>query len=172
MKRITVAIALFVVSLLLLPQLSLSQAREGTVEASWNRADRSGHYSAPPATIPRHVETPRHAEKHTATTWDKQRSKSTHPWPSLPANPTPRDYHLVNTAVIDSLSHLYCLSPGYITTLRSRNDDAMQVTPATKDRDFSYSEGNRTTAKEASRPSLQALYKELLQLLDRCLAGR
>jgi hypothetical protein len=172
MKRITVAIALFAVSLLLLPQVSPSQAREGTVEASWNRAERSGQYLAPPVSAPRHVESQRQTERHTATAWEMQRSKTTHPWPSLPANPTPRDYHLVNTAVIDSLSHLYCLSPGYITTLRSRNDDAIQATPATRERDFSYSEGSRATAKEANRPSLQALHKELLQLLDRCFAGR
>ncbi|MCZ7555315.1 MAG: hypothetical protein M5R41_02780 [Bacteroidia bacterium] len=172
MKRITAFIALFVVSLLLLPRLSLAQAREGTVEASWNRAEKSGQYHTPPASTPRSIDSYRQQEKHTATAWEKQRSKATHPWPNLPANPTAHDYHSVNTAVIDSLSHLYCLSPGYITTLRGRNDDAMKAIPGSGERDFSYTEGNRTAAKEASRPSLQALYKELLQLLDRCLAGR
>ncbi len=172
MKRFPVSISLLILSVLFAANNISAQPREGTVEASWKRAAQ-GESMSPSyrvqeqsKTVAPRVEAPR------ATAWDEKRSAETRPWAALPANPTPRDYHSVNTVVIDSLSHLYCLSPGYVTTLRSRNEEAFQGGATAREREFSYSEGGRAVTRETNRPSLQALYKELMQLLDRCLAGR
>jgi len=172
MKTVSATICL---CLLLLPAISATlraQSRKGTVEASWDNAVYGDPIRTAPATPERDVVPPRMHEAPGATAWDVKRSGMTRPWPVLPANPTFRDYHYANTMVIDSLSHLYCLSPGYVTTLRSRNDGAWQAVPEGKERDFNYNDSGRHSTREANRPSLQALYKELLQLLDRCLAGR
>jgi hypothetical protein len=170
MKRFYFISGMFVLCLLFPAEYAFSQVREGTIEHSWKRAAQEVR-TTPPAH--RYVAPhPRQVEQQRATAWDAARSPETRPWPMLPPDPGPKDYHAVNTAVIDSLSQLYCLSPGYVTTLRVRNDEAYHGAPAGREREFSYTQSGPPAAREANRPSLQALYKELLQLLDRCLVGR
>jgi hypothetical protein len=168
MSSIRIAFSTLLLSLLLLPSQSFSQGNEGTIEASWNRAKSS----PPPAervvvTSPR-KEVRENAGNH-AHAWDSQRSHASRPWPALSSHPTAREYYDVNTAVIDSLSHLYCLSSNYIGTLRIRNQQALQGKEPQM-RQFDYD--GKPAAASSGQPSLQALHKELLQLLDRCLVGR
>jgi hypothetical protein len=101
--------------------------------------------------------------------WEKQRSGESRPWPRLSSHPTTNEYYNVNTAVIDSLAHLYCLSANYIGTLRVRNDQALQSREP-DGRQFDYD--GKPAASKHGQQSLQALHKELLHLLDRCLVGR
>jgi hypothetical protein len=168
MNSIRIALSALLLTILLLPSLSFGQSNDGTIEASWNRpatvpAERVVPYP-PPA-----VNSSASGMEYTRTAWERRRTGSSRPWPKLSANPTTQEYFDVNTAVIDSLAHLYCLSSNYIGTLRIRNQQALQ----SKDpqmRQFAY-EGKPAPAS-SGQPSLQALHKELMQLLDRCLVGR
>jgi hypothetical protein len=168
MNCIRIAFSTFLLTMFLLPSLSFGQGNEGTIEASWNRA--------PSAPTERVVTPPAPAKKsetrdmsYTKTAWESQRTNASRPWPALSANPTAKEYFDVNTAVIDSLSHLYCLSSNYIGTLRIRNQQAMQSKEPSM-RQFDYD--GKPVPASSGQPSLQALHKELLQLLDRCLVGR
>jgi len=173
MKKISATICFVMLVFVAESFVLYAQAREGTVESSWNRAPSHGDvYRGTPVVPPKAPPLRVASEPVKATAWDATPGRSTKPWPVLPANPSLRDYHEANVVVIDSLSHLYCLSPGYVTTLRSRNEEAWQGLPQSNERDFNYNDGGNRATREVNRPSLQALYKELMQLLDRCLAGR
>ncbi|HOJ04950.1 MAG TPA: hypothetical protein PK916_13205 [Bacteroidota bacterium] len=157
-----------ILALLLTPSLR-AQAQQGSIESSWNRAPRQ---EAPRKEAPKQVIIEEKRVQRTlppaGSVWDNERSATSRPWP-LPSNPGPRDYYTANTAVIDSLARLYCLSPGYVSSLRLRNEECMSTTPGNAPKDFSY-QGQKPQA--AARPSVQALHRELLQLLERCLSPR
>ncbi|MFZ1728914.1 MAG: hypothetical protein WBQ23_01025 [Bacteroidota bacterium] len=168
MNSIRIVLSTLLLTLFLLPSVSFGQGNAGTIESSWNRPS-----SAPAERV---VPTPQPSAKsseidmeYPKTAWDRERTGTSRPWPTLSANPTTQEYFDVNTAVIDSLAHLYCLSSNYIGTLRIRNQQALQSKEPHM-RQFAY-EG-KPTAASSGQPSLQALHKELLQLLDRCLVGR
>ncbi|MFA6233693.1 MAG: hypothetical protein WC824_05805 [Bacteroidota bacterium] len=168
MNSSRIVFSTLVLALFLIPSLSFGQGNEGTIESSWNRPS-----SAPAERV---VSPPRAVVKssgedmdYSRNTWDRGRSESSRPWPKLSSNPTTQEYYDVNTAVIDSLSHLYCLSSNYIGTLRIRNQQAMQMKDPQM-RQFAYD--GKPVAASSGQPSLQALHKELMQLLDRCLVGR
>jgi hypothetical protein len=139
---------------------SPSQPREGTVEASWKRAEQERdlvcsrpHRIGPPV-MSSH---PGKRKRQTGHGLGRARvPKTTRPWPSAARESDPKGLPSASTlSVIDSLSHLYCLSPGYVTTLRSRNDDAITDchTRYPKERAFSYSaKVARATAKRV-KPS-------------------
>lgn len=162
---------------MLLPALSPAQTQEGSIEASWNRASSApapGDRVVPPPPPARKVVVEEKVRqdadmRYPETAWDKERSGTSRPWPVLSANPTQNEYFDVNTAVIDSLAHLYCLSAGYIGTLRIRNQQALQ-SKEPHAREFDYN--GAPVPSGQGRQSLQALHKELLLLLDRCLVGR
>jgi hypothetical protein len=168
-KRI--AFSTLLLAVILLPSLSFGQAQEGSIEASWNRATSAPAPSPRVEAVPRAV-TPRSTAKDSEypdAAWEKSRSAETRPWPQLSSRPTLKEYHDVNTAVIDSLAHLYCLSSNYISTLRIRNQQALQnIEPHL--REFEYQ--GKPAASGQGQQSLHALHKELLHLLDRCLVGR
>ncbi|MBR9976048.1 MAG: hypothetical protein KFF77_10740 [Bacteroidetes bacterium] len=178
MNRLRIAFGTLMLAGLLLPVLSNAQTPDGTIEASWNRAPSahsSRHHVVPPPPPTREAVKPRpvrgeHADaEYTDGAWEKQRGGTSRPWPSLSAHPTQHEYYDVNTAVIDSLAHLYCLSTNYIGTLRIRNQQAHQgQEPAARQFDYD----GKPAASTQGRQSLQALHKELLSLLDRCLVGR
>ncbi len=168
MNSIRIAISAFLLTLFLLPSMSYGQSNDGSIEASWNRSSSAPAervvYPPPPAAKSTGSEA-----GYTKTAWETQRTGPSRPWPTLSARPTTQEYFDVNTAVIDSLSHLYCLSSNYIGTLRIRNQQALQ-SKEPRLRQFDYD--GKPTAASSGQPSLQALHKELLQLLDRCLVGR
>lgn len=168
MSSIRIAFSTLLLSLLLLPSRSLSQGNEGTIEASWNRATSTPPPAERVVVTPPRKEVSENAE-YRVHAWDSQRNAASRPWPALSSQPTAREYYDVNTAVIDSLSHLYCLSSNYIGTLRIRNQQALQGKEPQM-RQFDYD--GKPAAGSSGQPSLQALHKELLQLLDRCLVGR
>ena len=120
MNCIRIAFSTLLLTMFLLPSLSFGQGNEGTIEASWNRAPSQPAERIvtppPPAPAPKTGDM-----SYTKTAWESQRANTSRPWPALSANPTMKEYFDVNTAVIDSLSHLYCLSSNYIGTLRIRN---------------------------------------------------
>ena len=146
-----------------------AQAQQGTIESSWNRVPRQ---EAPRKDVPKQVVIEEQRVPRTpppaGSVWDTERSMTSRPWP-LPPNPGPRDYYTANIAVIDSLARLYCLSAGYVSGLRQRNEECLTPTPGTAPRDFNY-QGQQPAP--AARPSAQALHRELLQLLERCLSPR
>lgn len=103
--------------------------------------------------------------------WQSGRGNAHHVWPSLPAQPTVRDYHAANAQVLDSLTTLYCLSANYLRALHARNDAGLTAQGAPDGRDFSYQQRGAAPAASA-RPSLDALHRELLELLDACVRPR
>ncbi len=172
MIRIRVTLFSSLAILLFLPLLVSAQSKDGSIKASWDRAA-----SEQPATVDRPVVTqPTPATRHedmtyTKTAWGAQRSGTSRPWPKLTTSSTATEYFEANTAVIDSLSRLYCLSSNYISTLKIRNSQAMQGRTSNL-KDFSYEEGQAPAVPVSARSTLQALHKELMQLLERCLIGR
>lgn len=160
-------------ALLFLPSIGYGQAQDGTIESSWNRPSSTPATRISPAPRVQPV-TPR-AQPSTGEAaysdqaWDAQRQPASRPWPTLSSRPTTQEYYTVNTAVIDSLAHLYCLSTNYIGTLRLRNEQALQ-SKEPQSRDFNYD--GKPAASRHGQQSLQALHKELLLLLERCLVGR
>lgn len=103
--------------------------------------------------------------------WQGGRGAARHVWPSLPAQPTLRDYHAANKQVLDSLTTLYCLSANYLRALHVRNDAGLSAQAPADGRDFSYQQRGAAPAASA-RPSLDALHRELLELLDACVRPR
>ena len=172
MKRIRVALCTALLSLFLLPLTAASQTDDGSIEASWERAASepasAGERVLPPPPPPSHKG---ENMEYTKTVWNTERSRESRPWPKLTESSTARQYFDANTAVIDSLSHLYCLSSNYLSTLRIRNQQAMQGREPQMD-EFAYEEGEQPVPTASARTSLHALHKELLQLLERCLIGR
>ena len=149
---------------------SQAQSHDGSIEDSWNRAARE------PKPLPldtrRQSPPPETREQQRYTTWERIRPEQSRPWPFLPKNPSTDQYYTANKALIDSLSNLYCLSANYITTLTNRNEAAMRPasTPQVK-KDFHYDSGTDMRRQSPPSESLDALHKELMQLLDRCLYG-
>jgi hypothetical protein len=173
MIRIRAALYTALMSMILLPVLTSAQTDDGSIEASWKRAPSqpapSEHRMVPPP--PPSQEADRSAMEYTKTTWDAERSPASRPWPKLTAQSSAREYFDANAVVIDSLASLYCISSNYISTLRIRNQQAMQGRePQLKE--FAYEEGEQPVPTASARTSLHALHKELLQLLERCLVGR
>lgn len=166
MNSTRIAFSTLLLALFLLPALSFGQSQGGTIEDSWNRAPQPAPrvVTPPPAPRPAVVD-----GDYPKEAWEKQRSSDSRPWPKLSSSPTTNEYYNVNTAVIDSLAHLYCLSANYIGTLRVRNEQALQSREP-HGRDFDYD--GKPAASKHGQQSLQALHKELLHLLDRCLVGR
>ncbi len=168
MSSIRIAFSTLLLTLFFLPSPGFGQGNEGTIEASWNRAK-----SSPPPAERVVIQAPRREVRESAEyrteAWDSHRRAASRPWPVLSSHPTAQEYYDVNTAVIDSLSHLYCLSSNYIGTLRIRNQQALQGKEPQL-RQFDYD--GKPAAASSGQPSLQALHKELLQLLERCLVGR
>ncbi|MBR9979289.1 MAG: hypothetical protein KFH87_14490, partial [Bacteroidetes bacterium] len=146
-----------------------SQAQDGTIQASWDRAKTNVPYATPK----QYQRQP--SSEPASTPWGEGRSSDSRPWPALSVSSTPDEYFKANTAVIDSLARLYCLSSNYIGTLRIRNEQTMQGTEEPRARDFNYERDGKSTQHGSSvhgRQSVQRLHKELLHLLDRCLVGR
>ncbi len=172
MKRIRVALCTALLSLFLMPLTAVSQTDDGSIEASWEQAAETpapaGERVYPPPPPP--SDEGRDME-YTKTVWDAERSPESRPWPKLTESSSAREFFDANTAVIDSLSHLYCLSSNYLSTLRIRNQQAMQGREPQMD-EFAYEEGEKPVPTASARTSLHALHKELLQLLERCLIGR
>lgn len=178
MNSLRIAFGTLLLAGLLLPVLSSAQTQDGTIEASWKRASSApspGERVVPPppptreAVKPRPVQNEPEGTQYPEAAWEKQRTGTSRPWPVLSAHPTQKEYFDVNTAVIDSLAHLYCLSANYIGTLRIRNQQAVQgQEPGARQFDYD----GKPAASTQGRQSLQALHKELLLLLDRCLVGR
>jgi|GEM_PF-1243380 len=172
MKHFPALSGLLLILALCFPQHDcLAQHREGTIEASWERAEsrtRVTHERRPSEDY-RSMETQRSDQR--GNVWDTGRTPESRPWPKLPEHPGAHDYFEANTALIDSLNNLYCLSANYIQTLQTRNNDAIHSPEGVEPRQFTY-DAARKTDIESYRVSLQALHKELQQLLDRCLTGR
>lgn len=103
--------------------------------------------------------------------WQSGRRTTQVPWPSLPAHPTVQDYHAANGLVLDSLTSLYCLSTNYLRALRARNDAGLSAQTPAGGKDFAYQQRSAAPAASA-RPSLDALHRELLDLLDSCIRPR
>jgi len=151
-----------------------AQNRNGSIEDSWERAPKEikekpveQHYQQHETAVQKNSVEP-------YPIWDKPRSSLSRPWPYIPENPTKKDYFSANSVLIDSLTNLYCLSTNYIKSLSNRNNVGLAPPPPPPTRkDFSYkqSEPPAKGTIQASE-SLEALYKELLQLLDQCLYGR
>ncbi len=172
MNRLRATLSTCMLSLFMLPAVVSAQS-DNSIEASWERAATKSPVQQqrvqPPPPPVQNVH--REGMEYEKTAWDDGRKESPRPWPTLTATSTAKEYYDANVAVIDSLSHLYCLSSNYISTLRIRNQQSMQGEDPQL-RDFNY-EGERQPAPAASaRPSVQALHKELMQLLERCLIGR
>lgn len=172
MKRIRVALYIALLSLFLLPLTAASQTDDGSIEASWDRAASkptpTGERVLPPPPPPSDEG---EDMEYTKTVWNADRSRESRPWPELTESSSAREFFDANTAVIDSLSHLYCLSSNYLSTLRIRNQQAMQGREPQMD-EFAYQEGEQPVPTASARTSLHGLHKELLQLLERCLTGR
>lgn len=172
MNRLRVTLTTSLLTLLLLPMLAHAQAPDNSIEASWERAS-----STPPRET--RVQPPPPAPKvrseglkYEDTAWDASRDEKSRPWPTLTSSSTTKEYFDANTAVIDSLAHLYCLSSNYISTLRIRNQQAMQDRDPQQLDEFDYENGTDPVSAADARMSVQALHKELMQLLERCLIGR
>lgn len=181
MLSLRFAFSTLVFALLCLPAIGFGQAQDGTIEASWNRPSPTPAPRVQPApsreqarsreqTAPSPRRGTADDAKYSEHAWDKQRHPSSRPWPALSARPTVQEYYTVNTAVIDSLAHLYCLSTNYIGSLRLRNEQALQSKEQPHARDFNYD--GTPAAPRHGQQSLQALHKELMLLLERCLVGR
>lgn len=172
MNRIRVALCTALLTMFLLPMTAVSQSDDGSIEASWERAasnpSPTGERVLPPPPPPCDE---REDMEYTKTAWGSERSRESRPWPQLTESSPARDIFDTNTAVIDSLSHLYCLSSNYLSTLRIRNRQAMQGREPQMDQ-FAYTEGEQPVPTANARTSLHALHKELLQLLERCLMRR
>ncbi|MCB2204416.1 hypothetical protein KQI65_06665 [bacterium] len=171
MNRLRVTLTVSMLTLLLFPLLAHAQTKDNSIEASWERASSTPPREtrvqpAPPAPVERSE-----GLKYEDTAWDASRSEKSRPWPKLTSSSTAKEYFDANAAVIDSLSHLYCLSSNYISTLRIRNQQAMQDRDPQLD-EFDYEEGQQPVPSADARMSVQALHKELMQLLERCLVGR
>jgi hypothetical protein len=172
MNRLRATLSFGMFSLLMLPAV-LSAQSDNSIEASWERAATKSpvprqRVQPPPPPV---QDARSEGMEYGKTAWDDGRKESARPWPTLSATSTAKEYFDANAAVIDSLSSLYCLSSNYIVTLRMRNQQSMQGEDPQL-RDFNY-EGEQQPAPPASaRPSVQALHKELMQLLERCLIGR
>ena len=117
----------------------------------------------------------RHSEKDYS--WKEMQPPNENAWPYVPKNATQDDYYAVNQTVLDSLSQLYCLSPGYLRKMELKNE-ALKTrhehgAAPSDDGRFSYQKDswNRQEASDESgrRSSLQALHVELMGLLNRCL---
>lgn len=172
MNRIRVTLISSLAVLLFLPLLASAQSNDGSIEASWDRAASERPVKVERPVVPSPAPAAKsEGLKYTNTAWDAQRSGTSRPWPKLSASSTAKDYFDTNTAVIDSLSRLYCLSSNYISTLRIRNTQAMQGRVSTL-KDFNYEEGQAPATPASARSTLHALHKELMQLLERCLIGR
>lgn len=174
MNSIRIVFSSILLTLFLLPSLSFGQGNDGTIESSWNRPRSAPAERVVPPPPPQPSPSAKSTGTGTAmeypkTAWDRERSVSSRPWPTLSAHPTVKEYFDVNTAVIDSLSRLYCLSGNFIGTLRIRNQQAFE-SKEPRLRQFDYD--GKPMAASSGQPSLQALHKELMQLLDRCLVGR
>lgn len=176
MNSIRFAFCTLLLLVVLLPAHSSAQDRGGTIESSWDRAATTPapRVVPPPPPVreavkPRPVAEPETGTRYPEGAWEKERGATSRPWPTLSANPTQKEYHEANTAVIDSLAHLYCLSANYLGTLRIRNQQALQSQEPSS-RQFDYD--GRPAPSGQARQSLQALHKELMLLLDRCLVGR
>lgn len=172
MKRIRVALCTALLTMFLLPMTAASQSDEGSIEASWERAaakpaPRAERILSPPSQSSEESED----MEYTRTIWDAERSDESRPWPQLAEDSPAHDFFDANTAVIDSLSQLYCISSNYLSTLRIRNQQAMQGREPQKD-EFAYQEREQPVQTPSGRTSLHALHKELLQLLERCMSGR
>lgn len=168
MNRNRIVFILLVPAMCLFVSTGYSQTQEGTIQSSWDHAA-----TASPSTTPPHYQLQPASEPPT-TPWGQSRSGEARPWPAITASSTPHEYFEANTAMIDSLARLYCLSSNYIGTLRIRNEQTMQGSEPHA-RAFNYDHHGRSTHHESSvhgRQSVQRLHKELLQLLDRCLVGR
>ena len=176
MNSIRYAIATLLLILVLVPARSSAQTQDGTIEASWNRASSAPAQRvlpppspAPQAVKPRPESRSDDRDRYPESAWEKERGTQSRPWPTLSANPTQNEYFQANTAVIDSLAHLYCLSANYLGSLRMRNQQALQShEPGARQFDYD----GRPAPSAQGRQSLQALHKELMLLLDRCLVGR
>ncbi|MDT8324244.1 MAG: hypothetical protein RRA94_09040 [Bacteroidota bacterium] len=171
MNRLRVTLSSCMLSLFMLPAVVSAQAPDNSIEASWERAA-----TTPP--VERRVQPTPPAPKvddkgmeYGSSAWDASRKETSRPWPTLSTSSTAKEYFEANTAVIDSLSRLYCISSNYITTLRIRNQQSMQGDDPQL-RAFSYEGARRPAPTAEARPSVQALHKELMQLLERCLVGR
>ncbi len=169
MNRHRVMLFISMLALLMLPAVVSAQSSDNSIEASWERAETP----APQRPYVQPAPQPQKSDglKYQETAWGSKRSKSSRPWPKLTSSSTVKEYFDANNAVIDSLSNLYCLSTNYVSTLRIRNQQSMQGRDSQL-RDFNYEEGQQSVPPSTARTSVQALHKELMQLLERCLIGR
>ena len=141
-----------------------AQNTPGSIGASWDKASgvKPPFRKMPP--VHRQMEKDAPADY---TTWDKQRSPESSPWPPLPKSPTAAQYLSANGMIIDSLQNLYCLSSGYLRTLRARNEASMRGIQPLPGKDFQYYPQMRPAGESPDH-----LYRELMQLLHDCLYGR
>jgi len=171
MNRLRLTLFICLLAFIMLPTAVFAQSKDNSIEASWNRASTPS-VQKPRVQHPAPVPVPESdGLEYDKTTWDATRSHASRPWPKMTATSTVKEYFDANNVVIDSLSRLYCISTNYISTLRIRNQQAMQGR-GTQLRDFNYEGDQPPLPASSDRASMQALYKELIQLLERCLVGR
>jgi hypothetical protein len=169
-----------------------ARAQSGTIENSWKKAGTETVQPAPapkvkdvarpaaawPYSAPRSTAAPATKTGTTGTAassvWDKGRADKSRPWPYVPGGSSSSQYYSANTQLLDSLGALYCLSAGYLESLRRRNEGPATTTiPAQATRDFAYDKTSPASAPASDRRAeLEALYRELLGLLDRCMGNR
>jgi len=170
MNRLRVTFFISMLTLFMLPAVVSAQSSDNSIEASWERAE-----TPPPQKqqVQSAAQPLRQSEglKYQKTAWGSKQSESSRPWPKLTSTSSAKEYFDANNAVIDSLASLYCLSTNYVSTLRIRNQQSMQGRDSQL-RDFNYEGGQQPALPPSARTSVQALHKELMQLLERCLIGR
>jgi hypothetical protein len=175
MKQFAILLPVAVCLLLAFQTQAAAQNRDRTIEDSWDRARTQPKEEAAPLRTPP-AETPLAPQNVHPTpggdfpTWDKK-SIGTKPWPGAPRAGRAHNLREENTMLIDSLAGLYCLSSSYIAGLRQRNDvtQPSPVTPAGKD--FQYKKEAPVPAA-TGQESADALHRELLLLLERCLNSK
>jgi hypothetical protein len=158
----------------ILPSVIRAQSRDESIQSSWDRAAREKNPTVQPQTQEPNIFLRREGDQY--PDWDKRKASEAKAWPAQAKVGAPRDYQTANTQLIDSLSSLYCLSSNYIAMLRHRNESVRPAAPSAPPlREFTYTapQGQETTRKPASgQESPDALNRELLQLLERCLSNK
>jgi hypothetical protein len=182
MKQVVVFLLAIVCFFLAMHVQAVAQTHDRSIEDSWERS------ATTPLETPRSASTtPRSAsttpppslwDVHPAPgtgypSWDASGPAPAATWPGpSAAAPTGRNLAGTNSALIDSLSNLYCVSSTFITSLRNRNELARgAVAPAAAGKDFQYKTAPAVEIPTGTE-SADALHRELLLLLERCLYGR
>jgi hypothetical protein len=159
---------LFLISVLLctLGTYAFAQSPDGTVQSSWEKSKKNAGDNL---MRQKPAEKKSYWDKDSVSYWKKMNPQKS----GQPANESvisSKNLYQTNDRLIDSLSHLYCVSANYIVDLRIQNHIAFDEPADAASPSKSAASPKKSAPASLSDP--QALHKKLVELLHRCLHAK